>query len=172
MWNHPNNSIRGCELRTFTDILDLTIAYPDSPTRFGYRSSNTLDIAVINNFHFPFTINSSDHNPVFLNFSFLLRIHRYNHRAITTCWSSFKNNLNTMVRLEDFAGINNPNVLEVKIALFTFAVRTADQLASKPIENKKHTYTPNRIQELIREKNRAKKLFSQHFKSCTQNFIL
>ncbi|GFU85769.1 hypothetical protein TNCV_2906891 [Trichonephila clavipes] len=58
----------------------------------------------------------------------------------------------------DFAGINNPNVLEEKIALSTSTVRSVHQLAPKPIENKKHTYTSNHIQELIREKNRAKKL--------------
>ncbi|GFT59601.1 RNA-directed DNA polymerase from mobile element jockey [Trichonephila clavipes] len=31
MWNCPNNSIRGCQLKTFAEILDLTIAFPDSP---------------------------------------------------------------------------------------------------------------------------------------------
>ncbi|GFT88083.1 RNA-directed DNA polymerase from mobile element jockey [Trichonephila clavipes] len=51
MWNCPNNSIRGCQLKTFAETLDLTIAFPDTPTRFGYRSANTLDFAIINNFH-------------------------------------------------------------------------------------------------------------------------
>ncbi|GFW84566.1 probable RNA-directed DNA polymerase from transposon BS [Trichonephila clavipes] len=32
MWNCPNNFIRGCQLKTFAEILDLTIAFPDSPT--------------------------------------------------------------------------------------------------------------------------------------------
>ncbi|GFV27006.1 probable RNA-directed DNA polymerase from transposon BS [Trichonephila clavipes] len=31
MWNCPNNSIRGSQLKTFAEILDLTIAFPDSP---------------------------------------------------------------------------------------------------------------------------------------------
>ncbi|GFW79614.1 hypothetical protein TNCV_1428741 [Trichonephila clavipes] len=78
MWNCPNHSIRGCRLKTFVKTHDLTIAHPDSPTRFGHRSANILDFAIINNFHFPFTINSlaelsSDHNPVLLNFSFIPR---------------------------------------------------------------------------------------------------
>ncbi|GFV75883.1 probable RNA-directed DNA polymerase from transposon X-element [Trichonephila clavipes] len=98
MWNCPNNSIRGCQLKTFAEILDLTIAFPDTPTRFGSRSANTLDFALINNFNFPFNINSiaelsSDHNPVILNFSLLPPIHQDNSRAVTTCWSTFKNNL-------------------------------------------------------------------------------
>ncbi|GFY16054.1 RNA-directed DNA polymerase from mobile element jockey [Trichonephila clavipes] len=76
MWSCPNNSIRGCQLKTFVDTLDLSIAFPDTPTRYGYRSANTLDFAIINNFHFPYNINSlaelsSDHNPVILNFSLL-----------------------------------------------------------------------------------------------------
>ncbi|GFY13335.1 probable RNA-directed DNA polymerase from transposon X-element [Trichonephila clavipes] len=49
-----------------------------------------------------------------LNFSLLPPIHHDNHRAITTCWSSFKNNLNNTVCLEEYAGINNPHVLEEK----------------------------------------------------------
>ncbi|GFS92051.1 hypothetical protein TNCV_1190391 [Trichonephila clavipes] len=81
MWNCPKNSIRGCRLKNFIDTHDLTIAYPDPPTR--------------------------------------------------------------------------------KIDLFTSAVRSTHQLASKPIDNKKHPYTPNHIHELIREKNRAKKLFHE-----------
>ncbi|GFU95623.1 probable RNA-directed DNA polymerase from transposon X-element [Trichonephila clavipes] len=164
MWNCPNNSIRGCRLKNFIDNHDLSIAHPDTPTRFGHRSANVLGFALINNFHFPFTINSlaelsSDHNPVMLNFSFLSPIHHDNHRAITTCWSSFKNNLNNTVCLQEYAGINNPHVLEEKIQLFTSAVRSAHQHASQPIENKIHPYTPNHIHELIRDKNRAKKLY-------------
>ncbi|GFV05602.1 probable RNA-directed DNA polymerase from transposon X-element [Trichonephila clavipes] len=164
MWNCPNNSIRGCRLKAFVDTHDLTIAHPDSPTRFGHRSANILDFAIINNFHYPFTVNSlaelsSDHNPVLLNFSFTPPIHHDNHRAITTCWSSYKNNLNSTIRLEDYAGINNPDVLEEKIQLFTSAVRSAHQHASQPIENTKHPYTPIHIHDLVREKNRAKKLY-------------
>ncbi|GFX11749.1 hypothetical protein TNCV_4340941 [Trichonephila clavipes] len=44
------------------------------PTRYGPNSSNTLDIALISNFNFPYDITSisdlsSDPNPVLLNFS-------------------------------------------------------------------------------------------------------
>ncbi|GFW98367.1 hypothetical protein TNCV_1092451 [Trichonephila clavipes] len=97
-WNCLVNSTRGKQLKTFTDTLNLTIAYPSSPTRFGHGTSNTLDIAVINNFNFPFTMDSipelsSDHNPVFLNFSLTSPIHQDNARAVTTCWSDFRNNL-------------------------------------------------------------------------------
>ncbi|GFX27195.1 nucleic-acid-binding protein from transposon X-element [Trichonephila clavipes] len=92
-WNCLVNSTRGKQLKTFTDTLNLTIAYPSSPTRFGHGTSNTLDIAVINNFNFPFTMDSipelsSDHNPVFLNFSLTSPIHQDNARAVTTCCSS------------------------------------------------------------------------------------
>ncbi|GFX23374.1 RNA-directed DNA polymerase from mobile element jockey [Trichonephila clavipes] len=165
MWNCPNNSIRGCQLKTFAETLDLTIAFPDTPTRFGYRSANTLDFALINNFHFPYNINSlaelsSDHNPVILNFSLLPPIHHDNSRAVTTCWSAFKNNLKNNIKILDFQGIKNPTVLEEKIEFFTAAVRSAHQFASKPIANKNHAYTPNYIHNLIRDKNRAKKKYN------------
>ncbi|GFU00279.1 hypothetical protein TNCV_4258481 [Trichonephila clavipes] len=116
-WNCSVNSTRGKQLKTFTDTLNLTIVYPNSPTRFGHGTSNALDIAVINNFNFPFTIDSipelsSDHNPVFLNFSLTSPIHQDNARAVITCWSDFRNNLKNSVRLSDFSGIRNPNVLE------------------------------------------------------------
>ncbi|GFY08681.1 RNA-directed DNA polymerase from mobile element jockey [Trichonephila clavipes] len=106
-WNCLVNSPRGKQLKTFTDTLNLTIAYPSSPTRFGHGTSNTLDIAVINNFNFPFTMDSipelsSDHNPVFLNFSLTSPIHQDNARAVTTCWSDFRNNLKSSVHLSDF----------------------------------------------------------------------
>ncbi|GFT24776.1 hypothetical protein TNCV_4805801 [Trichonephila clavipes] len=75
MWNCPNNSIRGCQLKTFVDTRSQH-CISRHPTRYGYRSANTLDFAIINNFHFPYNINSlaelsSDHNPVILNFSLL-----------------------------------------------------------------------------------------------------
>ncbi|GFU83022.1 putative RNA-directed DNA polymerase from transposon X-element [Trichonephila clavipes] len=164
MWNCPNNSIRGCQLKTFVDILDLSIAFPDTPTRYGYRSANTIDFAIIINFHFPYNINSlaelsSDHNPVILNFSLLPPIHHDNARAVTTCWSAFKSNLKNNIKILDFKGIKNPTVLEEKIDFFTTAVRSAHQFASKPIVNTNHAFTPNFIRNLIRDKNRAKKLY-------------
>ncbi|GFX99427.1 hypothetical protein TNCV_1080711 [Trichonephila clavipes] len=104
---------------------------------------------------------SSDHNPVFLNFSLTSPIHQDNARAVTTCWSDFRNNLKSSVRLSDFSGIRNPNVLEDKISLLTAAVCSAHQQASKPIENKKHSFTPNHIHELIYIKNKAKRLYNR-----------
>ncbi|GFT72189.1 RNA-directed DNA polymerase from mobile element jockey, partial [Trichonephila clavipes] len=76
-----------------------TIDFPPTPTRFGHNSANTIDIALIKNFYYPFTINSiddlsSDHNPVFLNFSFKLAMEPPNPRAVSTDWNAFKNNLN------------------------------------------------------------------------------
>ncbi|GFS48588.1 RNA-directed DNA polymerase from mobile element jockey [Trichonephila clavipes] len=104
---------------------------------------------------------SSDHNPVFLNFSFTSPIHQDNARAVTTCWSDFRNNLKNSVRLSDFSGIRNPNVLEDKISFLTAAICSAHQQASKPIENKKHSFTPNHIHELIYIKNKAKRLYNR-----------
>ncbi|GFV31697.1 RNA-directed DNA polymerase from mobile element jockey [Trichonephila clavipes] len=79
-WNCNTNSSRGVRLLDYVNMTNLYIAYPDSPTRFGTNSANTLDIAVIRNFYYPYTINSlhdlsSDHNQFFL--ISLLNLKRY-----------------------------------------------------------------------------------------------
>ncbi|GFV74347.1 probable RNA-directed DNA polymerase from transposon X-element [Trichonephila clavipes] len=163
-WNCSNNSTRGNQLKNFTDTLDIEIAFPDTPTRFGHNSSNTLDLALINNFQYPYTILfipelSSDHNPVILNFSFNSNIHKDNTRAVTTCWSKFSEYINNNIHISDFEKITNPDILENKINLFTEAVRSAFEHVSRPITNKNHAYTPQHIQNLIRQKNKARKTF-------------
>ncbi|GFT87455.1 PRE_C2HC domain-containing protein [Trichonephila clavipes] len=99
-WNCSKNSPRGIRLKDFTDDNNLEIAFPKSPTRYGYNSSNTLDFAIISNFNYPYNIVSisdlsSDHNPVMLNFNIATPIHKDNPRAITTCWSAFRKILKT-----------------------------------------------------------------------------
>ncbi|GFS88756.1 nucleic-acid-binding protein from transposon X-element [Trichonephila clavipes] len=129
-WNCSRNSTRGTQLKNFCDQVNLEIIYPDSPTRYGYNTSNTLDIALVNDFNFPYDISSlaelsSDHNPVLLNFNFSLPIHEENPRAITTCWRLFRKCLNNNVIIGNYASINNPFALEEKIATFTEAVCSA-----------------------------------------------
>ncbi|GFS49294.1 putative RNA-directed DNA polymerase from transposon X-element [Trichonephila clavipes] len=146
------------------DILDIEIAFPDTSTRFGHNSSNTLDFTLINNFQYPYTILSipelsSDHNPVILNFSFNSNIHKDNTRAVTTCWSKFSEYINNNIHISDFEKITNPDIFKYKINLFTEAVRSAYKHAFQPITNKNHTCTPQHIQNLIRQKNKARKTF-------------
>ncbi|GFV62654.1 probable RNA-directed DNA polymerase from transposon BS [Trichonephila clavipes] len=163
-WNCSQNSTRGTQLKNFTDTLNINIAFPNMPTRYGNHSSNTLDIALINNFNFPYDITSisdlsSDHNPVFLNFSLCNITHMDKPRAITTCWSTFHKNLDKNIHFADILNINNPHTLEDKITQFTDAVRSAHFQASKPITSKVHSYTPQHIRDLITLKNRARKLY-------------
>ncbi|GFX60330.1 probable RNA-directed DNA polymerase from transposon X-element [Trichonephila clavipes] len=103
-WNCNTNSSRGVRLLDFVNMINLYIAYPDSPTRFGINSANTLDIAVIRNFYYPYTINSlhdlsSDHNPVLLNFTLKLKKDTPNPRAVHTNWPLFSKHLNTKLSL-------------------------------------------------------------------------
>ncbi|GFX98725.1 hypothetical protein TNCV_1503031 [Trichonephila clavipes] len=93
-WNCKNNTTRGRHLFNFANMLNLNIAFPSTPTRFGHNFANTIDIALIKNFYYPFTINSiddlsSDHNPVFLNFNFKLAEEPPNPRAVSTDWNAF-----------------------------------------------------------------------------------
>ncbi|GFW95077.1 putative RNA-directed DNA polymerase from transposon X-element [Trichonephila clavipes] len=163
------NSPRGIRLKHFTDDNNLEIAFPNSPTRYGYNSSNTLDFAIISNFNYPYNIVSindlsSDHNPVMLNFNIATPIHKDNPRAITTCWSAFRKNLKNEIKLFDYAKINSESTLEEKVAKFADAVSSAHNLASKPIKNTRHSYTPQHINYLITCKNRARKLYQQTLK--------
>ncbi|GFX43047.1 probable RNA-directed DNA polymerase from transposon X-element [Trichonephila clavipes] len=162
-WNCSRNSTRGTQLKNFCDQVNLEIIYPDSPTRYGYNTSNTLDIALINDFNFPYDISSlaelsSDHNPVLLNFNFSLPMHQENPRAITTCWRLFKKCLNDNITTGNYANIKNPFTLEEKIATFTEAVCSAHLESSQPITDTRHNFTPSHIKKLITMKNRARKM--------------
>ncbi|GFY55268.1 putative RNA-directed DNA polymerase from transposon X-element [Trichonephila inaurata madagascariensis] len=113
-------------------MLNLYIAYPDSPTRFGINSSNTLDFAIIRNFYYPFTINSlndlsSDHNPVLLNFTLKLNKETSNPRAVHTNWPQFSKYLNSNFSLLNYHPntINTANDIDQKITEFTETVRAA-----------------------------------------------
>ncbi|GFY00366.1 probable RNA-directed DNA polymerase from transposon X-element [Trichonephila clavipes] len=143
-------------------------AFPDSPTRFGHNSANTIDFALIKNFYYPYTIKSindlySDHNPVFLNFDFKLKVESSNPRAITTNWKDFRINLNNNFSLFNYYpnNINNTNDLETKITEFTEAVVATHSHASQPIVNAHRNYTPNHINQLIKHKNNLRKRYQQ-----------
>ncbi|GFV57873.1 probable RNA-directed DNA polymerase from transposon X-element [Trichonephila clavipes] len=148
-WNCKNNTNRGRHLNNFANMLNLNIVFSPTPTRFGHNSANTIDIALIKNFYYPFTINSiddlsSNHNPVFLNFNFKLAVEPPNPRAVSTDWNAFKNNLNKNLSLFDFHpnNINNTNDLEQKISEFTDAVIETHSHASRPIEIDRRNFTP------------------------------
>ncbi|GFX69701.1 probable RNA-directed DNA polymerase from transposon X-element [Trichonephila clavipes] len=156
-WNCSNNSTRDIQLKNFADITNLEIAFPNTPTRYGCNSSNTLDFALISNFNFPYNIESiselsSDHNPVMLSFTSTSTIHKHNPRAITTCWSAFSSNLKNQIHLSDFSKINSSQSLEENLTKFTDVVSSAHNSASKPITNKRHSYTQQHIKDLITRK--------------------
>ncbi|GFX08149.1 nucleic-acid-binding protein from transposon X-element [Trichonephila clavipes] len=65
------------------------------------------------------------------------------------------------IKLFDYAKINSESTLEEKVAKFADAVSSAHNLASKPIKNTRHSYTPQHINYLITCKNRARKLYQQ-----------
>ncbi|GFV93400.1 probable RNA-directed DNA polymerase from transposon BS [Trichonephila clavipes] len=158
-WNCSQNSTRGTQLKNFTDTLNINIAFPNMPTRYGTHSSNTLDIALINNFNFPYDITSisdlsSDHNPVLLNFSLCNITHMDKPRAITTCWSTFHKNLDKNIHFADILNINNPHTLEDRITQFTDAVRSAHSQASKPITSKKANALANSFKTNYTENKR------------------
>ncbi|GFV49977.1 probable RNA-directed DNA polymerase from transposon X-element [Trichonephila clavipes] len=149
-------------------MVNLNVAFPPTPTRFGHNSANTIDIAIIKNFYYPFTINSiddlsSDHNPVLLNFNFKLAVEPPNPRAVTTDWNAFRINLNNNLSLFDFHpnNINNTCDLENKISEFTEAVIETHSHASRPIETDRRNFTPLHINRLLKLKNYLRKQYHQ-----------
>ncbi|GFX36611.1 putative RNA-directed DNA polymerase from transposon BS [Trichonephila clavipes] len=167
-WNCKNNTTRGRHLFNFANMLNLNITFPSTPTRFRHNSANTIDIALIKNFYYTFTIDdlSSDPNAVFLNFNFKLAEAPPNPRAVSTDWKTFKINLNKNLSLFDFHPniINNTNDLEQKITEFTEAVIDTHSYASRPIETDRRNFTPHNINQLIKVKNYFRKRYHQTFK--------
>ncbi|GFW98326.1 probable RNA-directed DNA polymerase from transposon X-element [Trichonephila clavipes] len=169
-WNCNTNSSRGVRLLDFVNLANLNIAYPDSPTRFGINSANTLDIAVIRNFYYPYIINSlhdlsSDHNPVLLNFTLKLKKDLTNHKTV------FSKQLKTKLSLLNYHpnSINSGTDIDQKISEFTETVRAADSHASRPIETLQKSYTPPHIHKLIKQKNQYRNLYHRtldpHYKT-------
>ncbi|GFW78359.1 probable RNA-directed DNA polymerase from transposon X-element [Trichonephila clavipes] len=175
-WNCNTNSSRGVRLLDFVNLTNLNIAYPDFPTRFGINSANTLDIAVIRNVYYPYTINSlhdlsSDHNPVLLNFTLKLKKDVTNPRAVYTNWPLFSKQLNTKLSLINYHpnSINSGTDIDQKISEFTEKVRGAHSHASRPIETLHKSYTPPHIHNLIKQKNQYRNLYHRtldpHYKT-------
>ncbi|GFV58588.1 probable RNA-directed DNA polymerase from transposon X-element [Trichonephila clavipes] len=175
-WNCNSNSSRGTRLLDYTNLANLYIAYPDTPTRFGINSANTLDIAIIRNFYYPYSINSlhelsSDHNPVMLNFTLKLNKDITNPRAVHTNWPLFSKYLNTNLSLLNYHpnSINSSSDIDQKISEFTDTVRAAHSHASRPIETLHKSFTPHHIHKLIRQKNQFRNLYHRtldpHYKT-------
>ncbi|GFS82414.1 probable RNA-directed DNA polymerase from transposon X-element [Trichonephila clavipes] len=165
-WNCTHNSTRGNKLLDFTNLLNLNIAYPNSPTRFGHGTANTIDIAIIRNFYYPFDFFttpdlSSDHNPVYLNFKLKTPIYSKNPRDIFTCWSEYTNNLNKNLSLFDYHpnNIQNSTDIDNKIKNFTSTILATHSHASRPIGNQHRSYTPPHIHQLIQHRNRLRKQY-------------
>ncbi|GFX80782.1 hypothetical protein TNCV_4694931 [Trichonephila clavipes] len=137
VWNCKNNSSRGVRLLDFTNLTNLHIAYPDYPTRFGFNTANTLDIAIIRNFYYPFTINSlhdlsSDHNPVLLNFTLKLKKDITNPRAVHTNWPLFSKKLNINLSLLNFHPNSIKTESDIDKKLQSSPIRSAPPIATPP----------------------------------------
>ncbi|GFT93657.1 putative RNA-directed DNA polymerase from transposon X-element [Trichonephila clavipes] len=136
-WNCNTNSSRGVRLLDYVNMTNLYIAYPDSPTRFGINSANTLDIAVIRNFYYPYTINSlhdlsSDHNPVLLNFTLKLKKDTPNPRAVHTNWPLFSKHLNTKLSLINYHPNSIKTSTDIDQKFQSSLKRSAPPIATPP----------------------------------------
>ncbi|GIY27772.1 putative RNA-directed DNA polymerase from transposon X-element [Caerostris extrusa] len=156
-WNCFTNRPRGSQLLKFANQTDIDIIAPITPTRFGYNSTSTIDLALIKNFSFPYNITSlselsSDHNPIEISFRFNYILPPDNSNIN---WTLFTNLL-----IEKHAHplpiINSANSLDLEIRNFTDDLLAAHRNASKPCNKQEYLDSPQH-QKLIKIRNNAKK---------------
>ncbi|GBN53794.1 RNA-directed DNA polymerase from mobile element jockey [Araneus ventricosus] len=160
-WNCSSNTPRGNTLHSFATQVGLEILFPNSPTRYGFNSATTIDLAIVRDFLFPYDINSlpemsSDHNPVILTF--------YLRYTLPDCsgntqilWKKLVNSL-----AHDFncsiLNINTPDALDKltenfeNFILNSVQKNTTKQKINKPNSNEK-------IGQLSNQRNLARKMY-------------
>ncbi|GFX91422.1 probable RNA-directed DNA polymerase from transposon X-element [Trichonephila clavipes] len=161
-WNCNHITNRGRHLYNFVNMVNLNVAFPPTPTRFGHHSANTIDIALIKNFYYPFTINSiddlsSDHNPVFLNFNFKLAVEPPNPRAhlAKKIGEALNTTDNSLWRTQKFFKSKRPKIPPLNCATGTAvtdqqkANLLATNIKNNFIENDRENDSYNQNDEII-----------------------
>ncbi|GIX90787.1 putative RNA-directed DNA polymerase from transposon X-element [Caerostris extrusa] len=146
VWNCSTNRPRGNQLLKFANQTNLYIIAPITPTRFGYNSTSTIDLALIKNFLFPYDVtslseHSSDHNPIEISFKFNYILPPDNSN-ININWTFFTN-LFIEKHAHPLPIINSANSLDLEIRNFTDDLLAAHRNASKPYNNRNDWIHPN-----------------------------
>ncbi|GBO26347.1 RNA-directed DNA polymerase from mobile element jockey [Araneus ventricosus] len=163
-WGCNYNNTRGVTLEHFVNNTGIEILAPSTPTRFGQNSASTIDLAIVQDFLFPYDIQSlpelsSDHNPILLNFYFKFSMPNITGNTKIN-WNKFRNHL---------ANCNIPNPIEIKspadidsfVESYENAIMEAKIAASNPITNNQ-SYIDPRIRKLNNERNFARKMAQKY----------
>ncbi|GIX71322.1 RNA-directed DNA polymerase from mobile element jockey [Caerostris extrusa] len=147
LWNYS--------LNTATNIIA-----PPTPTRYGTNTASTIDLTLVNNFHFHHTIRSiselsSDHNPIIINFT--LNIQKNPHTKIAnTNWNHYKNFLNEHFTYTAIP-ISDTNQIDTEINNLTTLITTAYNNSSKRSYHNNCHFLPPHLKQLITQRNQARK---------------
>ncbi|GFX59988.1 RNA-directed DNA polymerase from mobile element jockey [Trichonephila clavipes] len=161
-WNQGRANTNGNILCNWAVASALDILAPDTPTHFNtYHTNAILDIGfTVNLSHTEvFTINelSSDHNPVIFDFITNNVLPPILRTLKSTNWTKFQEIIYHNIR-------GNPQIddLDLTVQNFTSNVSNATISASTSTRliNTPHLRLPENIRELIRTKNRFRKLWN------------
>lgn len=167
IWNNNRNNINGTTLKHYIDKNALSLAFTDSPTHFpsNGQTPSTIDILVTKNTSEVIKLEQyccldSDHNPVFAKMAFTKQA--LNRRRIRTFkntnWADFRSTINTTLTINN--NLDTSEKIENTLNNFTNILSTAINKHSKTILiNNSYHKLPTNIIELIKLKNKARKLF-------------
>ncbi|GFU88011.1 probable RNA-directed DNA polymerase from transposon X-element [Trichonephila clavipes] len=160
-WNPGRSNTNGNILCNWAVGSALDILAPDTPTHFNSRHSNAIfDIGfAVNLSHTDvFTINalSSDHNPVIFDFVTNNVLPPILRTLKSTNWTKFQE-----IIYHNIPG--NPRIDDLDLAVQNFISNISNAISastSTRLINTPHLRLPENIRELIRAKNRFRKLWN------------
>ncbi|GBM80715.1 RNA-directed DNA polymerase from mobile element jockey [Araneus ventricosus] len=163
-WGCNYNNTRGVTLAHFVNNSGIEILAPNTPTRFGQNSASTIDLAIVQDFLFPYDIQSlpelsSDNNPVLLNFYFKFSIPNITGNTKIN-WNKFRNHL-TNCNIPNPNEIKSPAVIDSFVESYENAIMEAKIAASNPITNNQ-SYIDPRIRKLNNERNFARRMAQKY----------
>lgn len=158
-----NYNRAGSLLSDFADNNSFLILAPPTPTRFGYNSKSTIDLVLTRNIPFHHKISAlpelrSDHDPVMCDFFLNLDIPRA-AKLYKTNWSTFTENL---TNINPSVDIGNSDQLNAAVSDLSNAILNAHSNATRIMDSKSEIYTPPHIKELIKLKNRLRRIWQMH----------
>ncbi|GFU07189.1 RNA-directed DNA polymerase from mobile element jockey [Trichonephila clavipes] len=160
-WNPGRSNANGNILSNWAVASAIDIIAPDTPTHFNHNAPSTIiDIGFAANFSHSnvFTVNelSSDHNPVIFDFVTNCQLPPLLQTLKTTNWIKFQEILHYNMP-------GNPTIDNLDQAVQNFSNMISDAIntsTSTRISKTSHLRLPINIRELIKTKNRFRKLWN------------
>ncbi|GFW28579.1 probable RNA-directed DNA polymerase from transposon X-element [Trichonephila clavipes] len=165
-WGCKRNDQRGKIIKNLIDTTNTQLIAPTSHTRFGYNSASIIDFALTRNLPWPSQVESiaelsSDHNPIMINLDTNTRF---------ACHDGLGELPSPPQLRPPYVSTNHRDV-EKQSADLTTKILNAHARSSKPVKQHKHYYVSDEIKSLMKERNRARKIW-QHTRNPSDKRIL